>query len=183
MELWKCSQRGLSVACSGSSPVITSLLSLDPAVTIHFKSSLCFLLKSNRLRGIFRLMVLGLEISKPFWSIIRDISRFPHPLSHWVMGPSLGKHQDYVIQVPFIEDQLYDDPRSVFLSAHGFIPSPSQVSLEFRGFQGNSKADYPWGQKTRAGFPLRLGVSFDPQLSECSWVQSSRRSTLLTDSG
>jgi hypothetical protein len=74
----------------------------------------------------------------------------------------------------------------VFLSAHGFIPSPSQVSLEFRGFQvsqGNSKADYPWGQKTRAGFPLRLGVSFDPQLSECSWVQSSRRSTLLTDSG
>lgn len=51
------------------------------AVTIHFKRSLCFPLKSNRLRGIFRLMVFGLEISKPFWSIIWDISRFPYPLS------------------------------------------------------------------------------------------------------
>lgn len=90
------------VACSGSRPVITSLLSLDPAVTIHFKRSLCFLLKSNRLRGIFRLMVFGLEISKPFWSIIRDISRFPHPLFCWVMGLSFHQPWGDSIWIPLI---------------------------------------------------------------------------------
>ena len=68
----------VSVVCSKKcSLVIASLLSLNLAVTIHFRKSLFFLWKSNRLRIIFRLMALGREIAKPSWSIILNIPSPP----------------------------------------------------------------------------------------------------------
>ena len=71
-----------SVVCSKKYSLVTaSLLSLNLAVTIHFKKSLFFLWKSNRLRTIFRLMALGREIAKPSWSIILNIPSPPRPPS------------------------------------------------------------------------------------------------------
>ena len=82
----------LSVVCFKKDSLVTaSVLSLNLAVTIHFKRSLFFLLKSNRLRVIFRLMALGLEIAKPFWSIILNISSCLQPPPTGVAGTSLAK--------------------------------------------------------------------------------------------
>lgn len=84
----------LSVVCFKKYSLVTaSLLSLNLAVTIHFKRSLFFLLKSNRLRAIFRLVALGLEIANPFWSIILNISSCPQPPPTGVAGMSLAQRE------------------------------------------------------------------------------------------
>lgn len=82
----------LSVVCLKKYSLVTaSLLSLNLAVTIHFKRSLFFLLKLNRLRAIFRLTALGRGIAKPFWSIILNISSCPQPPSTEEAGMGVVK--------------------------------------------------------------------------------------------